>query len=111
MQKDNIFPLIHSTETKQQMKQRHKLEKTQQKIAKKQQKLKEKQEAKMNGTMSPGWNKFTVLSTNLPSFGRGLCWIGGFILIMTLLFFLWFGILDPKVILEIAKAGLDYLMK
>lgn len=106
----NVFlPTTVSNETKKEKKQRIKIEKKQQKLKKKMQDLKEKQETRQKtpyGTLSPGWNKFTVISTNLPSFGQGLCYIGGFLLIMTLVFYFWFGFIEPKVIVELATAYL-----
>lgn len=91
MQKDNKTPFIHSTETRKQKKQRLKSEK----------KLNQH-----NGNLTPGWFKFTVLATHLPEFTLGMIRFGLFLLLITIVIFIWNGTIGADAIVDAAKSYL-----
>lgn len=89
MQKDKDSKIIHSTtETRKQRKQRL------------------KQEKKQSGKLTHGWEKFTVLSTHLPNFSLGLIRIGLFLLLMTIVIFIWNGSIGPDDVVDATKSYL-----
>lgn len=53
--------------------------------------------------LTPGWNHYLAFASSLPSLGKGLCWIGGFALIVTILYFVWIGQVDPNTIVDATR--------
>ncbi|USK77683.1 hypothetical protein [Peribacillus frigoritolerans] len=84
---------FNSTETRKQRKERLKLE---------------KKKNQHNGNLTPGWHKFTVLATHLPGFTLGMIRIGLFLLLITIVIFIWNGNIGAN---DIVDAGKSYLGK
>lgn len=88
MQKKTPF---NSTETRKQRKQRLTLE---------------KKKNQHNDSLTPGWHKFTVLATHLPGFTLGMIRIGLFLLLITIVIFIWNGTIGADAIVDAAKSYL-----